>query len=208
MTATGPATDAAVRRVLAALRAGSAPVRPSATEDEVRAWLNVEGEDLDEWDIQDWMNVGVRLPEQRPQGCEPVDIGMLNSLGIADRSPGWAGVADVCPDFVESGHGWRRSGWEIIAMFKAMNVPETYDFGRECRHRGGRRLGLLRDDYSCDYDREAVQAAINSLVEVRDVDWVAVALCLGAGMGIAEGAAYVRAGGDMEAVRVMAGLRA
>lgn len=148
-------------------------------------------------EVAEWGEVGVRTPDQRPSGLHRHDVAALIHAGVADRSPEWDDAQSVCPTFIRLGVDLGKPPEAIRALFLAPFRPYFTD--ENCAH----------EDDPPFYCLSTVQTTARALAAGRalhDVDWDDAYDCLLAGMSVDETGAYLRTGGDMEAVRVMLAL--
>lgn len=160
--------------------------------------------------VEGWLKVGARRASEVPRGLSRDDLLRLTDVQVVNwedpfrgLDPGWAGVAPLCPTLTREAISTHRRPREVVALLGALHPlarEEASGFGSTTRHH---RESLIVD---CEWSAPEVRVARDVMNLLSEVDWVDAALCLRAGMSAVEAREYVRSGGDMEPVRVMAGL--
>lgn len=188
---------------LTTLNMACPPRDPDFTGAEALAWwvaLSAESEGLPDVEVAEgWVEIGVRTPTDRPPGLSADDVNSLLAAKVESRDPAWAGVGALCPRMVQSGLALRKRPEEIVALFTALKPEGPVRDDDACEHEP--RLW-----WYCGWDVNDIRPTIALATEACEDDWHDLALCLHAGMEIDEAMEYLRTGGDMEPVKVMAAL--
>lgn len=190
----------------------------SLSEEEVAGWLACDGgRAVPPREVSDWLAHGVRTASERPAGLAIEDVRWLANCAVSHRAgwvrrldAGWGGVVAVCPDLVALGVRKERSAREIVALFTALAPTVPGHTGSHCTHTAtaaGRRVSG-RKSFRCGWSVVGAVVANNAALLLHDVNWEDVATCMGVGMSAEDAASFLRDGGDMATVRVMAGLLA
>lgn len=164
--------------------------------------------------LVNWVRVGARTPDQLPDGPSVADVRRLAEsriphppgwIGALDV--GWAGAAALCQRMIDAGHAAGRSPIEIVALFDALGQTIPDDDSPYCEDYPSAAGEAIEVGVRyCLWTEGCVATALAAAATLSDVDWAAAAECLRAGMDAAEAREYLLSGGDMEPVRVMAGL--
>lgn len=147
-------------------------------------------------EVARWVIVGISRTDRVPAGLSPMDYRAL-SESTTPLVPGWAGVGQACSGSVRILRPSGKDPAHIVGLVLALMSANRRDTGAH-----GWMGRCPRYPNECT----VIHQCRRVMREGAGLDWAALAVCIRAGLGLDEAEAHVRAGRDMEPVRVMAAL--
>lgn len=191
-------------------RALVAAFDPPLTVPSLATWkgVGIYGDEVQRWEAVGVTDPGLArgwrangfTPETIPAGFQNyAQVQFVKAAGVPLEAAWGLLRADCTAKFAKAGHDGGHSPAEVRALALALVAGP-----------GGVPLPKVTEDRpgyeDSDWDDVTTAAMVEAAENVMDLDWLDVAACIGIGMTVDAAAEYVRGGGEMGAVRLLAAL--